>query len=140
MDTTQTETIAETDQLWLIYDGECGFCRACVDWLLARDRRGRLRAVPYQEAPDPPLTPELRTRAARSVLVIGPGGRARGAGRAVLAALREIGWMPPLVAIASRRPLIWLVEIGYRIVATNRRHISRVVLRRRCAGCGRERG
>ena len=33
----------------LIYDGECGFCRKCVDLVLRRDREHRLEVVPFQD-------------------------------------------------------------------------------------------
>ena len=124
------------DQTWLFYDGNCRFCRRCVAWLQARDQQGKLRPVPYQEAPDPPLIPPLRSRAKHSVLTIGPDGRIRFAGRAVLATLAEVGWMTPLVRVAALPPLVWLVEIGYRIVAANRDRLSRLLFRERCAACG----
>jgi predicted DCC family thiol-disulfide oxidoreductase YuxK len=34
----------------LLYDGECGLCRACVRLLLRADRAGRLRFAPLQGA------------------------------------------------------------------------------------------
>jgi predicted DCC family thiol-disulfide oxidoreductase YuxK len=136
MPTMPTETTIQPGQTWLFYDGDCGFCRSCVDWLKAKDRQGKLHAVPYQDAPDPPLIPPLRARAKHSVLTIGPNDDVHVAGRAVLGALDSVGWMTPLVKIASLPPLIWLVEFGYRIVAGNRSRISRVLARRRCATCG----
>ena len=136
MPTMPTETTIQPGQTWLFYDGDCGFCRSCVAWLQAKDRTGKLHAVPYQDAPDPPLIPPLRAQAKHSVLTIGPSGDVRTAGRAVLAALHDVGWMTPLVKVASLPPLIWLVEIGYRIVAGNRSRISRVLTRGRCATCG----
>src|SRR5213595_3625748 len=33
----------------LIYDGECGFCRKCVDLVLRRDREHRLEVIPFQD-------------------------------------------------------------------------------------------
>src|SRR5439155_24196998 len=33
----------------LIYDGECGFCRKCVDLVLRRDREHRLEVVSFQD-------------------------------------------------------------------------------------------
>lgn len=137
MSTMPSTTTIQPGQTWLFYDGDCGFCRSCVAWLQAKDTHGRLRAVPYQDAPDPPLIPPLRARAKHSVLTIEPNDEVRIGGRAVLGALTEVGWMTPLVKIASLPPLIWLVEIGYRIVAGNRSRISRVLARRgRCATCG----
>lgn len=136
MPTMPPETTTQHSQTWLFYDGDCGFCRSCVAWLRAKDKEGRIHAVPYQEAPDPPLIPPLRARAKHSVLTIAPNGDVRTAGRAVLAALHDIGWMTPLVKVAGLPPLVWLVEIGYHLVAGNRARISRVLARGRCATCG----
>jgi len=135
LDPTTTGAV-RADQSWLFYDGDCRFCRRCVAWLQARDPAGKLRPVPYQDAPDPPLIPPLRARAKHSVLTIGPDDRVRVAGRAALGVLAEIGWMTPLVRIAALPPLVWLVELGYRIVAANRSRLSRVLFRERCAACG----
>lgn len=122
---------------WLIYDGECAFCRSCVAWLERRDRQHRLKPAPFQEAPDPPLSPPLRLRAERSALVIRPDGQVKAGGRAILAALIAIGWHPRLAQVAGLPPFVWLVELGYTLVARNRGLVSRILFRRRCQACGR---
>ena len=61
---------------WLIWDGHCGFCRRSVDWVRSHDRDGLFRTVPYQEAPSPPMTDELRERAPRAGAVLTPSRRA----------------------------------------------------------------
>jgi hypothetical protein len=52
--------------------------------------------------------------------VVRADGGILGAGRAVLFILEHTG-MPRLARIASRRPFIWLVELGYRAVARRTR-------------------
>jgi len=73
----------------------------------------------YQEAPSPPMTPQLREACAQAVHVVTPDGRALRAGRAALCVLALLGW-PRAAAILSLPPLIWLVELGYWVVARNR--------------------
>ena len=122
----------------LIWDGACGFCRNAVAWMLRQDHAGRIRAVPYQDLASPPMTPALRYQAERAVQVLTPQGQQLSGGRAVLYVLRQVGWRPWLVGLASRRPFVWLVEGGYRVVARNRQLFSRVMFRRGgCPGCGR---
>ena len=122
----------------LIWDGACGFCRNAVAWMLRHDHAGRIRAVPYQDLASPPMTPALRYQAERAVQVLTPQGQQHSGGRAVLYVLRQVGWRPWLVGLASRRPFVWLVEGGYRVVARNRQLFSRVMFRRGgCPGCGR---
>lgn len=113
----------------LIWDGECGFCRNALDWMLRQDHAGLFRAVPYQELPSPPMTPRLRQQAERAVQVITPEGQQISAGRAVLFVLQQVGWHPVLARFASRPPLVWGVELGYRIVARNRSLFSRFLFR-----------
>lgn len=115
----------------LIWDGECGFCRNALGWMLRQDHAGRFRPVPYQELPSPPMTPQLRQQAERAVQVITPEGRQISAGRAVLYVLGQVGWHPALVRLAGRWPLVWGVELGYWIVARNRSFFSRFLFRGR---------
>ena len=60
--------------------------------------------------------------------VITPEGRMLGAGRASLCVISVLGWRRT-AAILSRPPLIWAVEIGYRVVADNRSFFSRFLFR-----------
>jgi hypothetical protein len=75
------------------------------------------------------MTPALREAARHAVQVVTFDGRRFEAGRAVLFILEEIGWHPRLARLAQRRPLIWLVELGYRIVARNRPFFGRFFFR-----------
>lgn len=118
---------------WVLWDGECGFCRRSVDWLKARDTQDRLHPVPYQMAPSPPMTPELHRACAHAVHVVEPDGTVHRAGRAVLFALQLVGWRV-LPRILRLPPLIWFVELGYWIVARNRRWFSKFMFRRPRSG------
>lgn len=75
------------------------------------------------------MTPQLRERARQSVQVVTHDGTRLAAGRASLFVLAEIGWHPRLVRLGGRRPFIWLVELGYRIVARNREVVGRFLFR-----------
>ncbi len=111
-------------QDWVLWDGECGFCRRSVNWLKRHDREDRFRAVPYQEAPSPPMTPDLYRACDRAVHVVRPDGVVLRAGRAVLYLLECVGW-GWRARLFSLPPFIWAVELGYAIVAKNRRFFSR---------------
>ena len=75
------------------------------------------------------MSDALAARCARAVHVITPAGQVLRAGRASLYVLGRIGWHAT-EAIASRRPLAWLVEVGYWLVARNRPFFARVMFRR----------
>lgn len=74
------------------------------------------------------MTDDLARRCERAVHVITPHGTVLSAGRASLYVLGAIGWRR-LAAVGSTRPLIWLVEAGYRAVAANRGWLGRVLFR-----------
>ncbi len=76
-------------------------------------------AVPYQEAPRPPMTDALAERCARAVHVLTPDGTLLAGGRASLFVLERIGF-PRLARLLRWRPLVWAVEAGYRLVARHR--------------------
>jgi predicted DCC family thiol-disulfide oxidoreductase YuxK len=110
-------------QYWLFWDGSCGFCQRAVAWIKRRDTANRIRAVPYQDAPRPPMTDELAHRCTRAVHVLTPQGELLAAGRASLCVLSLIGYAR-LARVCSVPPLVWCVELGYWLVARNRRFFS----------------
>jgi len=70
------------------------------------------------------MTEELARQCERAVHVITPEGRLLRAGRASLYAMDAVGWHR-LAAFCSTPPLLWLVELVYRFVASHRRWLSR---------------
>lgn len=84
--------------------------------------------MPYQRAPRPPMDDRLAAACARAVHVLTTDGRLLAGGRACLFVLGELGW-PRLARALGRRPWVWLVEAGYRLVATNRRWLGRLLTR-----------
>ncbi len=114
------------ERAWLIWDGECGLCRRCAGWVRSRDRRGALRVAAYQDAPDPPLRPELRRRARDSVMVLAPGGEVLGGGRACVYVLGALGH-ERAAALLSLPPAAAAVEAAYRVVAANRGALGRLL-------------
>jgi predicted DCC family thiol-disulfide oxidoreductase YuxK len=110
---------------YLLWDGACGFCRRAVEWVARRDLAGRFEIVPYQVAASPPMTPELRDACRRAVHVVTTDGRVLRAGRASLFVLGQTGY-PRLARLLSVPPLVWIVELGYVLVARNRSLVSRL--------------
>jgi hypothetical protein len=82
------------------------------------------------------MTDALATRCARAVHVITQEGAVLGAGRASLYVLEVVGWRT-LARVLARRPLVWLVELGYRLVARHRGLVGRLLFRPRPTAGGR---
>jgi predicted DCC family thiol-disulfide oxidoreductase YuxK len=108
----------------VLWDGDCGFCARCVDWALERGAGEALLFLPYQVVPSPPMTPGLAEACSRAVHVLGADGRTLRAGRACLAVLERCGWRRA-ARVLRWPPLVWAVEVGYRLVAANRGFFSR---------------
>ena len=113
----------------LVYDGECGFCTQWARWAKAR-LPSHTRVEPWQALELEALgLSQQEVKAALWLLEDNSEGdplRCHGAeavGRVLLAnsgAWRVVGWL------ITHPPLCWLARPIYAIVATNRRHLSRL--------------
>lgn len=74
------------------------------------------------------MTDALAARCARAVHVLAPDGTLLSGARAALFVLERVGW-PRLARLLGVPPLLWLVEVAYRVVAANRGFLSRVLFR-----------
>lgn len=111
----------------LLFDGDCGICTWCAEWVKVRDGGRRFEVKPYYEVPEAELEPYAVTwdDCTRAVHLITAEGRVWRGAFAVNATLwRMRGWrwlVPPLYILF---PLL-LVEAGvYALVAKNRHRIS----------------
>lgn len=111
------------EQHWLFWDRDCGFCRTWAEFFDSRNTRGLFRLVPYQDAPSPPMTPELREECKEAVHVVLRDGSILRGGAACLFALREVGYKIP--EALTRSPLNLMTEGVYKLVARNRKLFSK---------------
>lgn len=115
-----------TGSVWVLYDGECRFCCWCAAWAKRKDRQKRLRVTPFQSAPSPPMTAELKRLCERAVHVITEDGDIIRGGRAtvyVLSSIPHLGWL----RVLSIPPLLWLAELAYWLAARNRSLLGRLL-------------
>ena len=75
------------------------------------------------------MTPELRHSCRRAMHVLLPDGRVLRAGRGSLFVLEQLGLGRLWLRLLALPPLIWLVELGYLIVARNRSFFGRFLFR-----------
>lgn len=109
----------------MLWDGGCGLCARFAAWVQRNDRQARFHVGPYQDCPSPPMDPALREACAGALHVVRADGHVLHSGRAVLFILDRLGWA--LAArLLSTRPLLPLVEAGYRWVAGHRSLVSRL--------------
>jgi predicted DCC family thiol-disulfide oxidoreductase YuxK len=74
------------------------------------------------------MTDALARRCAKAVHVLTPTGTVLSGGRASLCILTLIGY-PRLARVLAVPPLVWLVELGYWLVARHRYFFSRFLFR-----------
>ena len=95
----------------IIYDGECDFCRTCVDWVKARSE---INAVANQEI-NPAEFGITREQCEKSVVVV--ADKTYFAARAVAVILDKSGHkvLAKLLRLSGK-----LGEVGYKYVAEHR--------------------
>lgn len=76
------------------------------------------------------MTDALAQHCVRAVYVMTPEGETLAAGRASVCILNIIGYAR-IARVARLPPFIWGVELGYWIVARNRKFFSRLLPKRR---------
>lgn len=89
--------------------------------------------MPYQLGPNPPITAEVARACDKSVHLLLPDGQMLTGGRAVMQALKLVGWRL-IPAIFSVPPFSWGLELGYKVVAKNRLLFSRLLFPRASSG------
>jgi predicted DCC family thiol-disulfide oxidoreductase YuxK len=116
-----------TNSGWLVlYDGECGFCRASLGWLLRWDRRGRLEPVALQSARAADILAELSEEERMdSWHLVSPDGERWSAGAAAPQLLRLLpgGRVPARVLDAAPG----ITERAYRFAARHRGSLGRAL-------------
>jgi predicted DCC family thiol-disulfide oxidoreductase YuxK len=117
------------EPLLVVYDADCGVCRASVDWVRRRDRRRRLRFV----GNDGELPPGVSREETEHTVVVIAGGRKWTRGAAMSRILRELrGWA--LLGSVLRLPgVAWMADRGYVRFARNRHRISAALGLTSCA-------
>ena len=110
----------------LIYDGDCSFCRACVDY--GRRLTGEAVAyAPYQQVADQfPQIPRENFRTAAQ-FVDGTGKVSSGAEAVFRALSCAPGWRWPLWLYTRFRPFAAISELVYRWIARHRGGLSRLM-------------
>jgi len=114
-------TTADGIRPTLVFDGDCGFCTASVEWLKRRCDPA-VRFVPWQwlDLAAHGLTQAQVTRSVQWLPVSDSAPIRRGAGAAARVLLRSRWPWRPLGALMLVPPISWLAAIGYRIIAANR--------------------
>jgi len=110
----------------MIYDGDCGFCRR---WI-ARSRNvtgGRVEYLPYQTEGLLGRLGVSPVDAERAVQLVFPDGTRQEGAAAVFGALAEVPRYRRLQVISSLPVLGTLTEWVYRLVARNRKTVSKIL-------------
>lgn len=112
----------------VLYDGDCGFCKACIGLLLAWDTRHRLYPAAIQGPEGQSLLGSLpdAERLASAHLITADGELISGA-KGAPTLLRQLpggAWLAWLSAKAMP-----VVDAGYRVVTRSRSLLGRLVLR-----------
>lgn len=112
----------------MLFDGDCGICTWCADFVMRLDLGRHFYVEPFQRVPEAEIQRFGIDYAgcARRLKVITPSGKVRSGAFAVNHVfLHYFPWNLLVVALYLVPPLL-LVEIGvYELVARNRTRLSR---------------
>lgn len=108
----------------LLWDGECGFCQHMVEVLKRRDRNGVFKACKFQLCPSPPMHPDLYERCKSALYVVTESGMELRGAKAVLFLYELTGW-GFFAKLLGTPPFLWIIQLGYWLVARNRGLISK---------------
>jgi predicted DCC family thiol-disulfide oxidoreductase YuxK len=106
----------------LIYDGDCAFCTSTARWL---DRRGqgRIEIQPWQSTDLEALGLSV-DEVTSAAYWVDPTNRTHRGHRAVGRSLEAIGGAyRPIGWLIGHRPLAWLTDPGYRLIARYRHRL-----------------
>jgi len=122
--------VSTTSQIEVVYDGDCGLCRASIEWLERRDRHRQLHCYPSSECTwvdrdDQPFATSV---------VVRRGNDTTTCSTAVATALSALpgrwGRLGRLALLGNRAPFVRAVNDSlYRTIAANRITISRQLVR-----------
>lgn len=130
MSENTTKNTIERGREYLLWDGDCGFCRRSAEIIERLDERGNFMVAPYQSFSQS----ELRKvglsyrRCARELQIVTTSGKTFGGAFAVNYFLWRQPRLKFLVILGFLFPLLLLVEVVlYQIVAGNRLLFSKIL-------------
>ncbi len=110
--------------LVVYYDGDCGFCQRSVAWAMARDRHGRLEAVPSASPEALARLGPRREGAPRQIRAWSAEGGLVGGIDAIAAMCERLpgwGWAAALLRFPPVRPF---ARLGYAAIAALRQRLG----------------
>ena len=126
-------------QRYLIYDGDCGFCNACVSLATAYDRQRLFILAPFQALSSTLSPTELQSTGLtekdcrRALQAITPNGKVLSGAMAINYFLWQRWTGKILVTILVAIPLLLVLELAiYGIVARYRHRLSEMLGLRIC--------
>jgi predicted DCC family thiol-disulfide oxidoreductase YuxK len=116
-----------TGKIYVLWDGECGFCRRACDWLAGVvDAPDDYVFIPFQKAPRPPMTDVIYDACHDAIHLVLPDGEVRRGGDACRWLLDHSSHWRAAGALLHVPPVSWLLEPGYSTVARNRMVFSKM--------------
>jgi predicted DCC family thiol-disulfide oxidoreductase YuxK len=106
----------------LIYDGDCGVCRAVVRGAKALDKEGAVRPVAAQSPEGHELTPGMSEDQRMASFHLVEDGRVRSGPEALAPTLRLLPSLRPAAALLERSPLAYRAAAAVYHWVTPRRH------------------
>lgn len=125
MNVSKTDSVSNTSADVVIYDGQCGFCRAQVDRLARWDGRGRLCFLSLHDPQVAERFPDLtRSQLMQQMYVVANNGRRYAGASAVRYLVRRLPRLWPLVPLVYFPLSLPIWQWLYRQIARRRDRLN----------------
>ena len=115
----------------LVYDGDCGFCRAAVRGARALNRDDELEVVPAQSEQARRLTPALSDEERMASFHLVENGGVASGPEALAPTLRKLRGLGPAATLLERSDLLYRAAAAtYRWVTPRRHRLAKLLPRR----------
>ncbi len=112
----------------LLWDGDCGFCARCAQWLQAQDRKSLFEIAPHQSKTEQFLAEHDLDYAAcrKEIKLVTCSGEVLGGAEAANFFLEKyFPWSLGIRIIKRLPPLLAIEKMLYRLIARNRPLLSK---------------
>lgn len=115
----------------LLYDGECGLCRAAVRGARALARRGSIKPVAAQSDRGRALTPEMSDEERMASFHLVEDGRVVSGPEALAPTIRHLRVVAPAARVLERKGVVYRAAAAtYHWITPRRRSLSRFIPKR----------
>ena len=109
----------------IVYDGECNFCKRCIEWLKKHDIASHFDYLPCQSTMKKERFPQIKEEnCLKAMYIVFQDGRFYSGGDAIPRIMSFLPRWKQFVFLFKIPATLILARLGYQIIARNRRRLN----------------